>query len=683
MVRLSCSACGLALALLTPMRASAQEAGAFELGEVVVTGRRPPLPGAERVVTREDLDRLNLDRLSEALERTAGLTLTPGARGGPRGESRIFIRSFDGTQTVLSLDGVPFYGPYDGEPTDLARFTTFDLAEVEVVKGFGSVLDGPNALGGRINLVSRRPEGPLGGELRAAVDLDNAGFGAGGRVSLQGGGARGRTYVQGGASLIERDHTRLPGGFAPGGPRTPAGGGLSAGFLEDGRRRNRSHARDLQVNLKAGFRPRSGEELAVFAWRQESERGVPPYAGPPVPGQTFNFFDWPQWDRAGAAAAADIDLGPVSASARAYVDSFRNRLLGFDDDRYATQQLRLGRVFDTPYDDRAVGGSLTLSGEPWRGGRLGAAAHLRRDRHAETPNTLPGRETPTFRFEDLTRSLGLELEQTLAPGLSLALGAALQSRTAERAEDQQAGGASFPLGEAEALDAQAGLSWRPEAGPLAGGAWFAGLARKSRFASQFERYSYRLGAALPNPTLEAERATHWQLGWRGAVGPATAEAAVFRIEIEDAIQRATVSATGVTQFRNVGAASHQGVELTLRAGGAGLDYTYLERESDASPPVVLFGTPRHALSAFIDLRLSERLRFTPAVVAFSDRNTSDLAGGEPVGGFLRADAKLSYRLRPEVRLELVGHNLFDTLYALDRGFPEEGRRLSFGLRVRR
>jgi iron complex outermembrane receptor protein len=525
-----------AAGVFAPVTTLAQEVeGAFTVGEVIVTAPRAARPGAEQVLTREDLDRLNLDRLTEALERTPGLTLTPGARGGPRAETRVFIRGFDAAQTVLSLDGVPFYAPFDGEPTDLARFTTFDLAAIEVVKGFGSALDGPNALGGRVNLVSRRPDEPLQGELRGAVDFDGEGSSSGGRASLQGGAVRGRGYLQGGVSFIERDQWRLPDEFRPDGPRSLGGGGLSAGFLEDGGRRNRSEARDLQLNGKLGFRPRPGDELAVFGWRQESQRGVPPYAGPPVRGQTFNFFDWPRWDRAGVAGAADLGVGSIRLSARAYVDTFRNRLLGFDDDRYATQALRVGRVFDTPYDDRAVGGSLKLSSAPWAGARLGWAAHLRRDRHAETPNTLSGRQTPTYRFEDLTSSLGVELDQAIAPGLSLSLGAARHARKAEAAPDQQRSGASFPLTEAEAIDGQAGLSWRPGEG----GVWFVGAARKSRFATQFERYSYRLGAALPNPELGAERATHWQLGWRGSLGEARLETALFRIDIEDAIQRTT------------------------------------------------------------------------------------------------------------------------------------------------
>ena len=46
--------------------------------------------------------------------------------------------------------------PYDGY-VDPGRFTTFDLAEVNVTKGYTSLLYGPNAMGGAINLISRKP----------------------------------------------------------------------------------------------------------------------------------------------------------------------------------------------------------------------------------------------------------------------------------------------------------------------------------------------------------------------------------------------------------------------------------------------------------------------------------------------------------------------------------------------
>ena len=54
------------------------------------------------------------------------------------------------------------------DSADLERFTTFDIAEVRVSKGFASVLYGPNALGGAINIVSRRPADRLEGEAGAS-----------------------------------------------------------------------------------------------------------------------------------------------------------------------------------------------------------------------------------------------------------------------------------------------------------------------------------------------------------------------------------------------------------------------------------------------------------------------------------------------------------------------------------
>jgi outer membrane receptor protein involved in Fe transport len=108
----------------------------------------------------------------------------------------------------------------------------------------------------------------------------------------------------------------------------------------------------------------------------------------------------------------------------------------------------------------------------------------------------------------------------------------------------------------------------------------------------------------------------------------------------------------VTQFRNVGAVVHQGGEISLRTRVFGLDYTYLNRRSESAPRAILFGTPDHSLSAYADLVLGNRLTFTPAVVIFSNRNTSDLAGGEPVDGFVRVDTKLSYRLGRGVQVEL-------------------------------
>lgn len=87
---------------------------------------------------------------------------------GPRNETGVFVRGFDLRQVPLFVDGIPVYVPYDGY-ADLRRFTTFDVSEIDVAKGFSSALYGPNTLGGAINVVSRRPERSFEGDVLARL----------------------------------------------------------------------------------------------------------------------------------------------------------------------------------------------------------------------------------------------------------------------------------------------------------------------------------------------------------------------------------------------------------------------------------------------------------------------------------------------------------------------------------
>ncbi|WP_459865742.1 TonB-dependent receptor domain-containing protein [Endothiovibrio diazotrophicus] len=64
------------------------------------------------------------------------------------------------------------------------------------------------------------------------------------------------------------------------------------------------------------------------------------------------------------------------------------------------------------------------------------------------------------------------------------------------------------------------------------------LSRKTRFPSIKDRYSYRLGSAIPNPDLEAERATTLEGGWTHRFGrSARLDAALFYSDIKDLIQQ--------------------------------------------------------------------------------------------------------------------------------------------------
>jgi outer membrane receptor for ferrienterochelin and colicins len=78
------------------------------------------------------------------------------------GAANVRMQGMRGRYTQLLADGLPLYG---GQAIGLLQIPPTDLGQVEVIKGAASALYGPSALGGVINLVSRRPDYEAEGEL--------------------------------------------------------------------------------------------------------------------------------------------------------------------------------------------------------------------------------------------------------------------------------------------------------------------------------------------------------------------------------------------------------------------------------------------------------------------------------------------------------------------------------------
>ncbi len=129
------------------------------------------------------------------------------ANVGPRNESVVYVRGFDLRQVPVFIDGVPVYVPYDGY-VDMGRFTTFDLAEINVSKGFASILYGANTMGGAINLVSRKPVSKFEINGRAGVFS-----GDGYRWNVNAGSRFGKFFYQVGASQLKQEIISFVKGF--------------------------------------------------------------------------------------------------------------------------------------------------------------------------------------------------------------------------------------------------------------------------------------------------------------------------------------------------------------------------------------------------------------------------------------------------------------------------------------
>ena len=143
----------------------------------IVVALDGPLPALETVTvtaTRgerriEDepirVEVLALEEIEEKLMMTPGdvammLNETSGLRvqttSPSLGGASVRVQGLAGRYTQLLSDGLPLYGGQAGG-LGLLQIPPMDLGQVEVIKGAASALYGSSALGGVVNLVSRRP----------------------------------------------------------------------------------------------------------------------------------------------------------------------------------------------------------------------------------------------------------------------------------------------------------------------------------------------------------------------------------------------------------------------------------------------------------------------------------------------------------------------------------------------
>ncbi len=140
----------------------------FAVSDVVVTGTRTETPledSAARleVVTRADIDRSGARDVGELLEEHMGVVITRSFRG-----DAIQLGGLDPEYTLILVDGDRVPGRIGGG-IDLGRFTLGNVERVELLRGPSSALYGADAIGGVVNIITRRGTRPL--ELEGSVQL--------------------------------------------------------------------------------------------------------------------------------------------------------------------------------------------------------------------------------------------------------------------------------------------------------------------------------------------------------------------------------------------------------------------------------------------------------------------------------------------------------------------------------
>ena len=153
-------------------RAQSVDTAQYQLDPVVVTGTRweqqkSRVPGSVSVVTREDLAQQGATNiLPTVAAQVPGVFLNDrgiiGYGIGPGSGGTLSIRGISGApnnRVLVLIDGQPQYMGIFGHPIADA-YSASDVERVEVLRGAASLLYGSNALGGAINIITRKATQP-------------------------------------------------------------------------------------------------------------------------------------------------------------------------------------------------------------------------------------------------------------------------------------------------------------------------------------------------------------------------------------------------------------------------------------------------------------------------------------------------------------------------------------------
>jgi vitamin B12 transporter len=143
------------------------------------------LGSAVTVVTAQELADSRVNTVLEALRQVPGVEVVQS--GGPGHGTSVFIRGHNSAHTLIMLDGVRLNSNTAGG-YDVANIPVNNIERLEIVRGAQGALYGSDAVGGVVNIVTKRGTKGLHGSVESAAGT--GGYRSGG-VALNGGNEAG------------------------------------------------------------------------------------------------------------------------------------------------------------------------------------------------------------------------------------------------------------------------------------------------------------------------------------------------------------------------------------------------------------------------------------------------------------------------------------------------------------
>lgn len=209
------------------------------------------------------------------------------------------------------------------------------------------------------------------------------------------------------------------------------------------------------------------------------------------------------------------------------------------------------------------------------------------------------------------------------------------------------------------------------------------VARKTRFATMKDRYSFRMGTAIPNPDLVAESAVNYQLNYRNEfLGKLIVKAGVFYSKINNTIQMVsnvkfdTVANRWLSQQQNTGKAEFYGAEAEMSYSIAkqlllAANYSYIVRNNLFNSKIKFTDVPKHKI--FVMARYSPLSKLSVSASAEYNSDRFSTSYGTISKAFTTVNTRIYYNVYKYFSIETGINNVFDKNYTLVEGYPEPGR----------
>lgn len=654
--RTTLAAAAAALLLAQPGVARAEDAPSEDTAlapvspvEVVVRGQpRTDRGTVVTVLPEEELERLGATSVGETLERLPAFN----SGGGRRGERILTLRGFDQRQLAVFVDGVPVYVPYDGQ-LDLSKLPIDMVERLSVVKGSGTLLYGPNGLGGAVNITTREPTERPSLRLRSEVAPWSAL-----RGSAVGSAALGPVAAIAGVGAERVRYVRLSDDFSAL-PNQPEG------------RRLNSDRRELTLATKWTWDLSETHRLRFSASCFGGTFGVPPGTRD----LTVRYWRWTDWESGSLGLSHAYRGARLQTEAVVYVSRFTNTLDSYDDASYTTQ--RLPKAFHTIYDDTSMGAFARTANliplDTGRALRVRTWSGIKHDTHSSFDS--PGTGTTEVSTNLLTTSAEVEAD-LVAPWLRASAGVEIDGELPD----------TPPSGPKPRAAAAVGPLASVTVTPTRAVSVTLSASSRTRFPTLRERFSTVFGAREPNPRLQPEHA--WNFSLDGVFKPSRAlrvAVGLFDSELDDLITSVLVRPQ-TDQLQNLGRARYLGGEAEVTwSPREWLDLTtgwvvMSARAGDALDQPIAYRPVDKGLVA-VTVRPWPSVSLTGVMrrVGAQDFQDQDTGRWGTLGGYQLFDARAEWQFHPLMQTWVRASNLADTNVESRYSFPEAGRTIFAGL----